>query len=139
MSLSQHWHSKDVMSGRQDMKDIKYNDRMVTCGICQNFNNAAGNCFAVLKEDHNGECSDEHNELTCKGDFAKIHDPVKHLSSDCATANRHCVHRELASSEVQLRALAPCVKDQGMYIWLSTFLLAPCLSGSSLKEPRHHN
>ena len=82
---------------------------------------------------------DMMSKLTCKGDFAKIHDPMKQLSPDCATANRHCVHRELASSEVKLRALAPRVKDQGVYIRLSTFRLAPRLSGSSLKEPRNYN
>lgn len=62
---------------------------------------------------------------------------MEHLSSERAIANRQGVHCESASSEVQLSALAPCVWNQGMYFRLSAFRLAPCLSGSSLNEPKY--
>jgi hypothetical protein len=43
---------------------------------------------------------DNNIKHTCKGDHAKIHDPTKHLSSECATANQQEVHCESTSSEV---------------------------------------
>jgi len=61
---------------------------------------------------------------------------MEHLSSERAITNRQGIHCESASSEVQLSALLPCVWNQGMYFWLSAFLLEPCLSGSSLNEPK---
>jgi hypothetical protein len=45
---SQHWHSKDLMSSRKHLENVEYDDRTVASGICQNFNNAASNEFAVL-------------------------------------------------------------------------------------------
>ena len=60
-----------------------------------------------------------------------------HLSSERPITNQQGIHCELASSETQLSALVPCVWNQGMYFQLSAFWLAPCLSGSSLKEPKH--
>lgn len=79
---------------------------------------------------------DNNVQLTFNGDSAKIHDPTEHLSSDCAITYRQGVHCELASSEAELRALPPCVMNQGVYFRLSPFLLASLLSGSSLKEPK---
>ena len=43
---------------------------------------------------------DNNIKHTCKGDRAKIHDPMKHLSSEHATANWQGVHCESTSSEV---------------------------------------
>ena len=76
-------------------------------------------------------------KLTSNGDFAKTHDPVVHLSSDCAMTNRQGVHCEVASSEVKLSALLPFVMDQGLYFRLSALLLAFFLRGSSPKDPEH--
>jgi len=44
---SQHWHSKDLMSSRKHLENVEYDDRTVASGICQNFNNAASNEFAL--------------------------------------------------------------------------------------------
>jgi hypothetical protein len=48
MASSQHWHSKDLMSSRKDLENVQYDDSTVACGICQNFDNAPSNEFAVL-------------------------------------------------------------------------------------------
>jgi hypothetical protein len=37
------------MSGGKDLKYIEYNECAVAHGICQNFDDAAGNGFAILK------------------------------------------------------------------------------------------
>ena len=78
-------------------------------------------------------------KFTARGDAAKIHDPTKHLSSDFATANRHCVHSESASSKAKLRELAAFVRDHAMYLRLSNFFDGPRLSGSNLNKPKHCN
>jgi hypothetical protein len=36
------------MSGRKDLKYIKYNNCAATYGICQNFDDAASNDFAIV-------------------------------------------------------------------------------------------
>ena len=79
---------------------------------------------------------DNKIKLTFNGDLANIHDPTKHLSPECATANRQGIYCELASSK-ELMALNHFVENHGMYFWLLVFWLAYHLSGASLKEPKH--
>ena len=74
---------------------------MVASGIHQNFNNAASNEFAVLiQEGSQRKRGDNSVKLTCNGDPANTHEPMKHLSPERAMANRHGVHCESTSSEV---------------------------------------
>jgi hypothetical protein len=49
MSSSQHWHSKDFMSGGKDFKYIKYNNCAFARGISQNFNDLTSNDTTTLK------------------------------------------------------------------------------------------
>jgi hypothetical protein len=140
MLSSQHWHSKDLMSGRKDLKYVKHNNCTVARDICQNFNNAASDdlTITILKSVRSATLSNRCClfELALSGDLVKIHDPTKHLSSDCATANRHCVHCESAFCEAKLRALVAFVWDQAVYVRFSTLFIGPHLRGSSLNEPR---
>ena len=65
MLSSQHWHPKHLMLGRKDLKHIKYNECVATCGICQNFKNAASDDFVIILKNNNPvTCSDQCNRLT---------------------------------------------------------------------------
>lgn len=87
------------MTARKDLKDVKHNHSTALRCVRQNFNDAARDNLTALYDGHKIEERLNKFGPTSTDALAKIHEPSRHLSPECAMVNRHLVHSESGSSE----------------------------------------